>query len=718
MTQDRLSNLFKEIKLLGFSGTISRIIFELKRRLGIDMWLMRPRGYSSTTYRKNCSGDLAKATSYLDSWLVTKQDLGLASSRDASVFLQGLLTTEQQVQLVGKAKKIASGNFLEFGHHWVKYGKVDWYCHPVEGRRWPKDHSSKLLLKLSKYGDIKLVWEVARFTWVLDLVRAWLVSKDDSYIDCLFELVDDFILNNPLYVGPQWTSEQEVAIRALMLVYVQEVLRDHQILTENRLLKLHTLLEVHGIYLSQNIQYAERAIRNNHLIYGALGLFVISSALPWHKKAPQWHERSRLILMEAAKEQWFSDGGYVQPSHNYHRSAWHGMLWARMIALKLGETDLIASIDSNLQNSLHLFFSQINSLNGRLPNWGPNDGALIGSWTECDYADFRPLLQTLSLIGRGNGIFEPGPWDEEVFWFLGYSESKYEIKLPDRPILSHFDRQGLIVIRQCDTSFAVMRSGDYLSRYGQQADQLHVDIWSGGHNIAADAGSYNYNRSAQVHNWFRGSLSHNTVIIAEADQMIPHRTFKYLNWSKGFSKELCFDNGRSAVLGVHQGYGRLPGKWCHARVMTYLDDTLVILDRLWPLEPIDSNIKLRLHWQFDLNIEGLKESPGIVDVDCESHELVLLCSNKTAKFSVLKGSLKPFDGWVSRYYNSKIPVQAMSYSTESNNETWFLSAVSQSGNSPIVLLCDNYIEIDGSKAMELEVVRNLSNQMVAEIVLR
>ena len=85
------------------------------------MLLMRPRGYSSSTYRKNCSGDLEKATSYLDSWLVTKQDLGLASSRDASVFLQGLLTKEQQVQLVGKAKKIASGNFQEFGHHWVEY---------------------------------------------------------------------------------------------------------------------------------------------------------------------------------------------------------------------------------------------------------------------------------------------------------------------------------------------------------------------------------------------------------------------------------------------------------------------------------------------------------------------------------------------------------------------------------------------------------------------
>lgn len=715
--QDRLSNLFKEVRLLGFSGTISRIIFELRRRLGVDILLMRPRDYSSSSYRKNCSGDLANATSYLISWLDIKQDLGLANSRDASVFLQGLLTTEQQAQLVGKAKNIASGNFLEFRHNWVHYGKVDWYCHPIEGRRWPKDHSSKLLLKLNKYGDIKLVWELARFTWVLDLVRAWLVSKDNSHIDCLFELIDDFILNNPLYVGPQWTSEQEVAIRALMLVYVQEVLRDQQILTTSRLLKLHTLLEAHGTYLSQNLHYAERAVRNNHLIYGALGLFVIASALPWYKKAPKWRERAKLILMEATKEQWFPDGGYVQPSNNYHRSAWHGMLWARMVASKLGEIDLAACIDSNLQSSLRLFLSQINSSDGRLPNWGPNDGALVGCWSECDYSDFRPLVQTLSLICRGERIFESGPWDEEAFWFLGYSETNREIRVPDTLSFSHFDRQGLVVIRQCDGDFTVMRSGDYLSRYGQQADQLNVDIWSGGRNIAVDAGSYNYNRNAEVHNWFRGSLSHNTVILAESDQMIPHRTFKYLNWAKGFSKELCFDNGQSAIIGVHQGYRRLPGQWCHARVIAYLGDTLVILDRLWPFEPIDSNTTLRLHWQFDLNIKGVLESPGIVDVDCETHKLMFFCSNKTAEFFALKGSLKPFDGWVSRYYNSKMPVQAMSYSTESNNETWFLTAVIQSNKSPIVSLCDKYIEIDGARELEFDVIRNSSNEMIAEVEL-
>lgn len=716
--QGRLSSLFHELKLLGLKDTISRIIFELKRRLGIDILIMRPKSYSYSAYRKNCFGDIANASNYFDSWIVTKQDLGLPNSSKASRFLQALLTTEQQVQLVGKAEKIASGYFQEFGHNWVDYGKIDWYCHPEEGRRWPKNHSSKLLLKLREYGDIKLVWEIARFTWVFDLVRAWLVNKDDSHIDCLFELIDDFILNNPLYIGPHWTSEQEVAIRALMLVYVQEVLRDHRVLTEDRLLKLHILLEAHGIYLSQNLYYAEKAIRNNHLIYGALGLFIVSAALPWHKKSSKWYERSRVLLIEAANEQWFADGGYVQPSHNYHRSAWHGMLWARMVALKLGEAELSECIDLNIKQSLLLFLSQINFTNGRLPNWGPNDGALIGSWTECDYADFRPLIQTLSLIDTGKGLFEPGPWDEEVYWFLNISESRYEYQLCDRQSFTYLDQQGLLAIYQNEKNFTVMRSGNYLSRYGQQADQLHVDIWSDGHNIAPDAGSYNYNRHLQVHNWFRGTMSHNTVIVGEVDQMVPHRTFKYLNWAKGFSKGISFDNGHSAFIGIHQGYSRLPGQWCHARVITYLDENLVILDRLWPVKHTDTYTKLRLHWLFDLEIEALNELPGMVDVDCQTHKLMFLCSNKNATFIDLKGSIEPFDGWISRYYNSKTPTQAMNYSTKSNQETWFVSIVTKSVSSPIVSLCSKYVEIDKSTKLDLGIVRASSNQMLAKMRLR
>jgi hypothetical protein len=712
-----LVRVVKELRLLGIKGTLSRVNFEFKRRTGIDRALKKRRIFSVPYYKKNCSRILSSDISYIKFWRSNKANLGISSSASACECLHRLLDNKQEKALINRAKSIGENRFQQFGCNWVQYKTIDWYCDPNEGLRWPKEHSSTLLLKLAHYGDIKLVWELGRFTWVLDLIRAWLVSGDDSHIDTIFRLIDDFIDNNPLYVGPHWTSEQEVAIRALMLIYILEVLSQHQCLTEQRLLTIHTLLEFHGIYLDQNLDYAEIAIRNNHLIYGAVGLYAISSALVWHKDSDRWHKRSRIILKEAAEEQWFPDGGYVQPSNNYHRSAWHGMLWARMIALELSEKDLIVSIDQNLERSLKLFVSQMDSTTGRLPNWGPNDGALIGAWTECNYTDYRPLVQTLSLIARGTKAFSAGPWDEEAFWFIGRSALECDVEPICVNSNSHFNYQGLYVLRHSPSNYAVLRSGNFLSRYGQQADQLHIDIWSGGRNIAIDAGSYNYNRSLSVHNWFRGTLSHNTVIVGEVDQMIPHRTFKYLNWTKGFSRQINLNN-HPAIAGVHDGYTRLNGKWCHARVLIYIDNSLLVLDRVWPLKSTAESCKLRLHWQFDLEIKSLSEDLGVVSISCEHNRLLFLCSQDNAIFSTKRGSEEPLDGWVSRYYNTKSAVQAINYSTARNDETWFLSVVSSQDRNSKINLGISHIEIDGRKEINLQSVRKVSNEMIAEILVQ
>jgi len=710
-----LIRVVKELRLLGIKGALSRVNFEFKRRTGIDKALKKRRIFSVPYYKKNCSGSFSSEFSYIDSWRSSKPNLGISSSASAGEFLRRLLDDNQKKALINRAKSIGENRFQQFGSNWVQYETIDWYCDPNEGLRWPKEHSSTLLLKLAHYGDIKLVWELGRFTWVLDLVRAWLVSGNDSHIDTMFRLIDDFIDNNPLYVGPHWTSEQEVAIRALMLIYILEVLSHDQCLNEQRLLTIHTLLEFHGIYLDKDLDYAEIAIRNNHLIYGAVGLYAISSALVWHKDSDRWHKRSRIILKEAAEEQWFPDGGYVQPSHNYHRSAWHGMLWARMIALELCEKDLITSIDRNLEGSLQLFASQMDSTSGRLPNWGPNDGALIGSWTECNYTDYRPLVQTLSLISRGTKAFPTGPWDEEAYWFIGHSALECDVEPICVDPNVHFNYQGLYVSRHSPSDFLVMRSGNFLSRYGQQADQLHVDIWSGGRNIAIDAGSYNYNRSLSVHNWFRGTLSHNTVIVGEVDQMIPHRTFKYLNWVKGFSKQINLNN-YSSIVGVHQGYTRLEGKWCHARVLIYIGSSLLILDRVWPLKSIAESTKLRLHWQFDLEIMSLREDAGVVNISCDHNRLLFLCSKDSANFSTIRGSEEPLDGWISRYYNTKSAVQAINYSIASNDETWFLSAISPKDCKSKINFGIRHIEIDKRKEINLQTVRKVSEEMIAVLL--
>ena len=52
-----------------------------------------------------------------------------------------------------------------------------------------------------------------------------------------------------------------------------------------------------------------------------------------------------------------------------------------------------------------------------MPVYGSNDGAFVLPLNNCDFTDYRPLLQLGWYITKGELLFEPGPWDEDIFLF-------------------------------------------------------------------------------------------------------------------------------------------------------------------------------------------------------------------------------------------------------------------------------------------------------------
>jgi hypothetical protein len=56
---------------------------------------------------------------------------------------------------------------------------------------------------------------------------------------------------------------------------------------------------------------------------------------------------------------------------------------------------------------------------GYMPNYGANDGSLILPLNNCDYRDYRPVLQASHYYLYGKRCFESGPWDEDLLWLFG-----------------------------------------------------------------------------------------------------------------------------------------------------------------------------------------------------------------------------------------------------------------------------------------------------------
>jgi len=573
----KITNILQEIRLIGLRPAFFRIKQILQKKLGLDVRRTPIERIDAHWFEKMLPKD-ATAGQFLSWW----------RKQDTTFFIPPLDASQVRgdtKQITEKGRTAAHGRIRAFYGRELDFGwPINWYKDPEGENTWPKTHSLKQLTAQNKKscGDIKNIWEIGRFLHVPHIVRAWAVSGDDDLMIDLMTQLRDFEAENPMRQGPHWVSEQEVAIRGAMLAYALYATKNASFWTDDFVLLFLRQIAATAEYCMTENTFAQICVRNNHFIGGALAPYIAAAVMPWHPKAQLWHDTAHQWLIEALDKQWHKDGGYTQPSHNYHRLALSYLLWALRIAE--GEEDRMLSnaILDRLQDSFDLLRPMMLGKKGELPNWGPNDGALFCQWTDCDYADFRPLLSALSYALSEQRIFPDGPWDEELYWLWGAQACEAPTYTSEEQSFVSFPQAGLHMM-QDDNLAAVLRAGPILSRYGQQADQLHVDLWWRGNNVFLDPGSYSYH-DRDMHDWFRSTAAHNTICVDNQDQMTRYRQFLYLDWPK----VEVFDLPRASAPiyqwagGVHHGYMRLPEKVKHARLLILLNggQGCVIVDRV------------------------------------------------------------------------------------------------------------------------------------------
>lgn len=657
-----LRNTFEELKLLGFKGSLYRIYYELSLYSGLKSFVY--------PFRSQIDKKLDFIS--LKSWKEGSPPLFLAF--DEKDDYQNILNKiEDKKQLLEDAERTARGKICCFSRWIGDYGfPINWHGNPIKKVSWPsKVHWAKALGYKEKCGDIKLTWEVNRFPSIYTLVRAYFLTKDSKWVSVFCEHLKSWEEANPYKHGVNWNSGQELAIRSVAWIYALYAFGNEPAFTETDFQRIQRLLYLHAEHINKNINFARYAVHNNHLIGEALALFAIGSLFPWFDKADSWKKRGRNILENDCLKQFYADGGYCQSSHNYHRLALHYYIWACRIGECLNER-LSPKVYETMQRSGEYLASFLNE-NGKLPNWGANDGALLNPWTQCDYSDFRPILNAIQYLIKGRRAFEPGPWDEELFWFFG-SQVLQAPLTPYKSRSTSFPVSGLHVIRLDKQNFTVLRCGSIRDRFGQ-ADQLHVDIWWNGLNVAIDGGSYLYNDELQYHKYFMSTKSHNTVLIDEKDQMVLRRKFKWLHWTKARLKR--FDSNK-VLEGEHYGYERMKGKIVHGRRLKVLrKGSYLIQDKL--IQKCPSNHTFTLNWLLnDFDYRILKEESREITIQFNTVKADYYLGIKTlkdAEFSFFRArhdSHYP-SGWHSRYYGEKLPALSISTSYSSTADAVFTS---------------------------------------------
>jgi hypothetical protein len=325
--------------------------------------------------------------------------------------------------LIEQADEVAAGKARLFGNQPVPLQLVP----PGELAHWTHYAKNKLP---GGEEDIKLLWEPARFGWAFTLGRAYLLTGNETYARTFWEHTETFLSANPAYLGPNWYSGQEAALRLLAFVFAWHVFAPSSHSSTARQDHLRNSIAEHAARLPLTLVYA-KAQNNNHLLTEAAGLYTAGLALREHPEARRWRDMGWKSFNQAIQAQISDDGAYIQHSTNYHRLMLQTILW--VVSLRnQGQPPQSLPVESQARaaSATRWLMALLDPLSGRVPNLGPNDGAYILPFSTCPFEDFRPVLQAAASAFLGKGLFPPGPVDEMRLW-LGTNHTEQGIRKVD-----------------------------------------------------------------------------------------------------------------------------------------------------------------------------------------------------------------------------------------------------------------------------------------------
>lgn len=459
-------------------------------------------------------------------------------------------STDRTVAL-SRAERVIGGEYEAFRWDWRRLPDraQDWHREPLGGCVWPSTAVWWKVRHLPPMGDIKDLWEPARFAWAYDLIRGFLLTGDDRFAAAFHDRLQQWVAENPPFLGAHWSCGQETAIRAVALLYAEANLAEAPSNTPEARTQLQEILAASGERIADAIGYAVSQ-RNNHAISEAAGLVVLGVRFRGqHPEADQWLRRGASLLDRLVTEQFAHDGWYVQHSFTYMRLALDQCVIAERALRSVGRR-LASEAVSRLLAAVDLLASVIHPETGEVPNHGPNDGAFVHPVTLAAYRDFRPVLTSVCAM-----FCHPYPanleMDMEVLTWLGVASP------PVGPALGDGVRTGRSgwAAGRVGKMVVFLRAGEYRSRPGH-SDCLHLDIRMACGELVVDPGTYAYNRAGIWRNGLAGARVHNGPIVDGREPGIRGPRFLWFVWPSARIVRASFQDGVVSIEAEARGETR------------------------------------------------------------------------------------------------------------------------------------------------------------------
>ncbi|MEX0902954.1 MAG: alginate lyase family protein [Pseudohongiellaceae bacterium] len=575
---------------------------------------------------------------------------------------------EELRKILSSADAACWDEFYILGYGRLFFGTpADWHLDPTTGRRAPMMHWSRINPLDDRNGDSKVIWELNRHQWMLDLGQAYRLTGDERYCHVFSLQIRDWMRNNPPGLGINWSSSLEVSIRLISWCWALFLFRGSRALSPTLFVEMLAWMRTHACYIERYLSYYFSP--NTHLTGEALGLYYLGTLMPELQGADRWRSLGRQILEKQIHCQVHPDGVYFEQSSRYQYYTVEIYLHFGILAARNGEK-LPRQVTERIQKMLD-FLLAISRPDGSVPQTGDSDGGWLLPLVRRPQEDFSALFSTAAVFfKRSDYALAAGALASETLWLLGSSAvDVFASLLQESPIVKEsrtFREGGYVVIhepfRKHQLLFDTGPLGCEMSGGHGHADLLSVQCSAFGQTFLVDSGTYCYTSSHKWRDHFRGTRAHNTVTVDGRGQAEPAGPFAWrsrrpsarLNRTE-FSPELELADA------WHDAYQILDDPVIHRRRVLFVKKSYwLIVDDL----TAKARHQVEVRYQF-----------APIRVNKEADEWVRACRNGRAllikpyagidlKTEVRSGILDPIDGWVSTNYGQRMPAPVLTCRVE------------------------------------------------------
>lgn len=597
-------------------------------------------------------------------------------------FFEGMATSEMPDLVarhcpdhVEKVCRLADGvcHFLFpiLGYGRLSYGApVNWHLDTVASVQAPVRHWSLLdPLDCEQVGDNKVIWELNRHQWILDLGQAYQFTGNEKYAQVFEGLVSNWIKHNPVGIGINWSSSLEVAIRLISWSWGLMFFRNSSVMTPALFASLLNGIRDHACHIENYLSYYFSP--NTHLTGEALGLCYAGMLFPEFKDARRWHSTGKRILDEQIGRQVYGDGVYFEQSTRYQYYTIDIYLHYIFLSGRNG-AGVHCELTERLK-SMFKFLLAVRHPNGDMPQIGDADGGWLLPLVRREPADFRGLFATGAVAFR-RGDFAwgaDGRITPEVLWLLGKSALDIWPMLKPLPPgdlnPAVFKQGGYAVLRthwESDAHQVIVDFGplgcQHTGGHGH-ADLLSIQCCVFGEPYIVDTGTGSYRSDSKWRKYFRGACAHSTVTVDGMNQAVPDGPFTWQGKRPAARLNRCeITESWQLVDALRENIKTSQGAVTHRRRVLFANDGwwLVIDDLLGHGE---HNITARFQFApLELRLED--EQWARVSGQRGSALLLKCFSTSQVEMARACGSIDPLAGWISSNYGQHQAAPVLTFS--------------------------------------------------------